>query len=1002
MRRLLLALISFSLAAVLAMPVPAGAAEPDTPVVTIDSMTSTSVTASWLAGDGGEPPVTYEATISPDDGAGAGFIAAGSSALTTTFTGLDPSTAYTVTVVANNASGTPSTPGTAMATTDAPPVVGPSSVVVTIGTTTDTSVPVSWTSAGDPATYEATISPNDGAGAGAIAPGSTDTGTTFTGLSPATSYTVTVTATNLGGVDSGVGNGSTQVADPVIITFTVAADGSDAIDVDWAATAGGGTNLYTTTITPAAGGGGVTDSADLSTRYTGLTPGQSYTVGLTATNAAGSDTASDTAITGASAPVVGTVTVTSTGETSVSVSWTATNGGGTNGYTTAISPAGGAGGVSGSAATTTTYTGLNPGTTYTVTVTADNGSGTDSNDGSTTTDVADPVITSFSATPDGSTVIDLAWAATDGGGTNTYTTAISPAGGAGGVSGSTATSTSYTGLTPGQAYTVTLTATNAGGSDTDTDSATTSAVAASAPGGVSAALGGAFDNFVTVSWSAPANNGGSAITGYIVTLTNGDSATVNGAANSTTFETVAAGTSVTAQVRAVTGAGNGASSSASNSVTTSNVPGSVTGLSAEWAGADNINSMNVSWTAPGSTGGLSLTGYVVDVTPALANSIPVVAAGETSLVIGGLEQGTSYTVTVRAQNDRGNSAGTTSSAVLVPSTPGTVTNLVVQQSPPFSSGAVLTWALPDEDGGSPITGYSIVVDDRDPLVVGPLVTTASFADLPVGDHNVTIQAITAAGTGATVTSPNFEVKGFPPFDSEEDFVAQLYADFLRRSPDAGGLAFWTDRVADDGSNVQDIVEAFMRSPEFAPRRAVARMYFAYLNRQPETGGFDFWTQQIATGQAVIEDVSQAFALSPEFLNATKIEDPVDSGQFRPLTDGEFIVYVYSAVLNRRPDQGGFEFWLDRLNDGLDRGTLMTSFSESPENVERSRSAVDVTVTYFGLLQRPPETTCNKIVDPDCVSGFEFWTGRVERENTGLTELIRDFYFGQEYADRANS
>lgn len=948
-------------------------APPSGATLALSAVTSNSMTATFSAdagggtnvwtvvvSTGGSPVQTINTAVSP-----------------LSITGLSPSTLYSVEASASNGQGTTSQTETAM--TLAAPVVAPSNVVVTIGTETDTTVPVTWTSDGDPATYDVSIAPDDGGGAGALT-GSSASGTTFTGLNPGSSYTVTVTATNGGGSSGGVGVANTEVADPVITTFTVAADGADAIDVDWAATAGGGTNLYTTTITPAAGGGGVTSSAALSTRYTGLTPGQTYTVGLTAANAGGSDTASDTATTGASAPVVGTVTVTSTGETSVSVAWTATNGGGVNGYTTSISPAGGAGGVSGSAATSTSYTGLNPGTTYTVTVTADNGSGTDSNDGSATTDVADPVITSFTASANGSTAINLSWAATNGGGTNTYTTAISPAGDAGGVSGSTATSTSYTGLTPGQTYTVTLTATNAGGLDSDSDSATTSAVAASAPTGVTAALGGAFDNFVNVGWTAPSNDGGSTITGYIVSLSNGDSITVNdGSARSTTFETVDAGTSVTAQVRAVTAAGNGASSSASNSVRTSSVPDSVTVVAGEWAGATNINAINVSWNAPSSTGGLPITGYVVEVTPPLENPIPVVDPGETTLVIGGLEQGTTYTVTVQAQNDRGNSAGQTSGNVLVPSTPGTVTDLVVEQSPPFSSGVVLTWALPEEDGGSPITGYSIVVDDRDPLVVGPLVTTASFTDLPVGDHNVTIQAITAAGNGATVTSPNFEVKAFAPFDSEEDFVTQLYTDFLRRTPDAGGLAFWTDRVADDGSNVQDIVEAFMRSPEFSPRRSVARLYFAYFNRQPDKGGFDFWTRQISSGAAVLENASQSFAQSPEFADT-----------YGSLNDAEFIVLVYNNVLARRPEQGGFEFWLDQLTDGLPRGTMMTLFSESPENIPLSQPAVDVTVTYDGLLQREAD-----------VEGFRFWTGRVSSENAGLTELIRQFYFSLEYADRVN-
>jgi len=975
MRRLFLALISFSLAAVLAMPVPAVALPT---ALTVTAGAAGELDLAWTAS--GDPAVAEYRIDADVAGANVSTNVIPAPATTFQITGLDDSTLHAVTVTPLDALGADLAPAaTGNGTTIAAAVVAPSSVVVVIGTETETSIPVSWTSAGDPATYDVSIAPSPAGTTGALT-NSSDLSTVFAGLDPGTAYTVTVDATNVGGTSSGVGTATTDVAAPVITTFTVAADGAAAIDVDWAATAGGGTNAYTTTITPAAGGGGVTNSALLSTRYTGLNPGVTYTVGLTATNAGGSDTASDTATTGANAPVVGTVTVTATGENTVNASWAgATSGGATNTYAVSISPADAAP-KTGLSATATSFVGLEPGTTYTVTVTANNGSGSDSSTGSATTDVADPAITSFTATADGSTAIDLTWAATNGGGTNTYTTTISPNDGNGGVSNSAATTARYTGLTPGRAYTFTLTATNAGGTDTDTASATTSAVAASAARNVTASLAGAFDNFVTVRWLPPTNTGGSPVTGYIVTLSNNQTITVNDpTARITTFETVAAGATVTARVRAVTAAGNGANSTPSGAVTTSNVPDSVTDLTAVWAGADNLNSIDVSWTAPTSTGGLPLTGHVVSVSPALENPIPVVAAGTNTVTIGGLEQGTTYTVSVRAQNDRGNSARITSNEVLVPSTPGTVTDLVISQSPPFSSSVILTWALPLEDGGSPITGYSIVVDDRAPLVVGPTVTTASFGDLPVGDHNATVRAITGAGNGSTVTSPNFEVKAFAPFDSEEAFVTQLYADFLRRTPDAPGLAFWTERVANDGSNVQEIVEAFMRSPEFAPRRSVARLYFAYFNRQPDKGGFDFWTRQISTGAAVLENASQSFALSPEFART-----------YGALNDAEFIVLVYNNVLARRPDQGGFEFWLDQLASGLPRGTMMTLFSESPENIPLSRPAVDVTVTYDGLLQRAPD-----------VEGFLFWTDRVNAGGTGLTELIRQFYFSLEYADRVN-
>lgn len=907
MRRLLLALISFSLAAVVALPVPA-AALPSALTVTPGAVGVLDL--AWTAsGDVSVASYRIDAEV-----AGSNVFTGTVAAPATSFqiTGLADNTAHDIIVTPVDAGAVDLAPAATGSGTTIP--AAPSAASITIGSTTATSIFASWSATGVGVTYQVTIAANDGGAVGGISvgPGSASTSRNFTGLDPDKNYTLTMVATNGSGSDSDTATGTTPIAAPSAAAVTIDATTNSSLSVSWSASGDGVT--YEATIAAndggAIGGGAVgPGSSAASTVFADLDEGKSYTVTVVATNAAGSDTDTATGSTSVVAPSAASVTIDSATSSSISASWSATG----------------------------------AGVTYRATIAANDGGAV-------------------------------------GGG------AVGP--------GSAATSTTFTGLDPDEGYTVTVVATNATGSDTDTATGTTPFGTAGAPTGVASTISGSNGSDVTVTWSAPVVTGGG-LGNYTVRLSNNQSLTAAPGATSVTFTSVAPGATVTATVQASNGGGGvGGISPDSNEVRTSTVPGQVSNVVAVWAGEGNINSVDVTWSAPtfdGDTAGqVSLTGYSITVSPALAAAITDVAAGQTSVTIGGMEQGTSYVVTIRAKNPIGSSAARSSSAVLVPTTPGTVTDLAVQQSPPFSKGVVLTWALPLEDGGSPITGYSIVVDGRAPLVVGPAITTASFADLPVGEHTFTIRAITAAGLGAVVSSPTFEVKAFAPFDSEEDFVTQIYADFLGRSPDAGGLAYWTARVADDGSNVQVIIEGFMRSPEFAPRRSVARLYFAYFDRQPDKGGFDYWTRQVATGAATLENASQSFAASDEFITKTRIEDPPNSGTFRPLTDGEYIVFVYNAVLARRPDQGGFEFWLARLSDGMTRGTLMTLFSESPENIPLSRASVDVTVTYDGMLQRRAD-----------VGGFTFWINRVNSQNTGLTELIRNFYFSVEYAGRVN-
>jgi hypothetical protein len=73
-----------------------------------------------------------------------------------------------------------------------------------------------------------------------------------------------------------------------------------------------------------------------------------------------------------------------------------------------------------------------------------------------------------------------------------------------------------TGLTNGMAYTFTVAALNAVGTGPDSvpSAAVTPATEAGAPTGVSGTSG---NTQVALSWTAPASDGGSAITGYVVT-----------------------------------------------------------------------------------------------------------------------------------------------------------------------------------------------------------------------------------------------------------------------------------------------------------------------------------------------------------------------------------------------------------------------------------------------------------------------------------------------------
>ena len=220
------------------------------------------------------------------------------------------------------------------------------------------------------------------------------------------------------------------------------------------------------------------------------------------------------------------------------------------------------------------------------------------------------------------------------------------------------------------------------------------------PSGVTGVSGNAS---VTLSWSPPGNNGGSGVTGYVVTpYLNGVPLAPQTFLSIATTQTVvglAIGTAYTFTVQARNAVGTGPASAPSAPVSTFGLPGAPAGVSAL---AGN-KSAAVSWTPPASNGGSPITGYTVTSSP---GGITATAGGTaTSAVVSGLTNGTSYTFTVKATSVIGTGPASAPSAPVVPrAVPGSPTAVTAA---PGNGSAAVSWNAPGDSGGSPITGYRV-------------------------------------------------------------------------------------------------------------------------------------------------------------------------------------------------------------------------------------------------------------------------------------------------------
>ncbi|MER5319702.1 DUF7507 domain-containing protein [Streptosporangium roseum] len=262
----------------------------------------------------------------------------------------------------------------------------------------------------------------------------------------------------------------------------------------------------------------------------------------------------------------------------------------------------------------------------------------------------------------------------------------------------------------------------------------------------------------TVSWTAPAGNGG-AITGYIVTpYRNGVAQTpvaFDASATSRTLTGLAADVPYTFTVAAVNAIGAGSAGPASNPVVPYNVPGRPV-ITAATAGT---SSATLTWTAPASNGS-AITGYVV--TPyinGVAQPTQTFNSAATTQSVTGLTPGTAYTFTVTAVNAAGPGQPSEPSTTATPNSPPAFT---FPAPPAGEVGAAYSVPLTVSAGTAPYT-WSVGAGSLPPgLTLNASTGVLSGTPTAAGGYSFTAR-VTDAGNVSTTREVTLVIAPKPAF-----------------------------------------------------------------------------------------------------------------------------------------------------------------------------------------------------------------------------------------------
>jgi titin len=715
-------------------------AQPDTPETPkVTGNTTDSVSLSWTEPDNGDSPVVdYKIEYCSDGTTWTVFNDGTERATATTVTGLTRGTTYRFRVSAINATGTSiASPASSSIVTALPPAP-PEALRVT--GLTSASVSLSWTAPDDGASpitdyrieyLNYFYSPiwvviNDGV--------SSATSATVTGLIRSSSYTFRVSAINSAGTSNASTYSSSVIpanAPAAPTAPRIAGKTTTSISLTWTAPESGGSYIFDYKIEFNSGGTIWTifndgTSGTTTATVTGLTRGTTYTFRISAINGAGTSTASPASssvitVTAPSAPSPPTIT----GKTfsSVSISWTAPDDGGRpitdyriEYFTTIYGPSLAIFSDGVSTATSVTVTGLIRGASYTFRVSAINAEGT--SNASTYSSSVIPARTPAAPTAPTiagrtNTSISLTWNAPDDGGRliTDYKIEFSSDGTTwavfnDGTSGTTAAT--VTGLTRGTAYTFRISAINAEGTSTASP-ASSSAIAGTTPAApATPMLTSKTPTSVSLSWTAPENNG-KPITDYKVEYSSDGTTWIvfNDGTSTSTSATVSGlvpGTSYRFRISAINSVGTGTSSTPTVLIIAATAPQTPNAPTVVITGTTG-GRVTVSWIAP-ANGGVVITGYEVTATGGATPIVKTITNVATlSQAFTGLSPTTSYRFTVKATNAIGTSAaspGTSLVPAAVPAKPDSVAFVSA------GNGSIsVAYTAPASNGGSAITGYLV-------------------------------------------------------------------------------------------------------------------------------------------------------------------------------------------------------------------------------------------------------------------------------------------------------
>ncbi|MFN2578053.1 MAG: M12 family metallo-peptidase [Pyrinomonadaceae bacterium] len=261
-----------------------------------------------------------------------------------------------------------------------------------------------------------------------------------------------------------------------------------------------------------------------------------------------------------------------------------------------------------------------------------------------------------------------------------------------------------------------------------------------------------------------------------------------------------------------------------------------------------------------------------------------------------------------------------------------------------------------------------------------------------------------------------------PIDQTDFFVRQHYADFLNRTPDAPGLAFWDNQIDQCGADAACLQEhrinasgAFFLSIEFQETGyLVERAYKTAYGDETKVSTFptphninvptvrfnEFLTDQRAIANGVIVNQG-AWQTTLENNKVAYFNAFVQTNRFAGKYPSNMLPATFVAQLNQNAGSPMSVAEETQESAALasgskSRATVVRDIAEHPNLARAELNRAFVLMQYFGYLRRNPNDT------PDTdYTGYDFWLTKLNQFNGdyAAAEMVKAFISSTEYRRR---